>query len=70
MPGVRVKAVCVTGAGDCFNATLAVGLVEGMSLEEAVRNACFAGAYSTQVFGVIDGLPTREQLEAFKESAQ
>ena len=67
VPGVRVKAVCVTGAGDCFNATLAVGLEKGMSLEEAVRNACFAGAYSTQVFGVINGLPTREQLEAFKE---
>ncbi len=68
--GVRVKAVCVTGAGDCFNAAMAVGLAGGLSLEEAVRDACFAGAYSTQVFGVIDGLPTREQLETFKRSAQ
>ena len=69
VPPARVKPVCVTGAGDCFNAALAVGLAEGLNLEAAVRNACFAGAYSTQFFGVIDGLPTREQLKAFKESA-
>ena len=62
---VPVRAVDVTGAGDSFNAALAVGLGEGLTLGEAVRRATYAGAYTTTHLGVIDGLPTRAELEAF-----
>ncbi len=62
---VPVRALDVTGAGDSFNAALAVALGEGHSLREAVRRATYAGAYTATRLGVIDGLPTRVELEAF-----
>ena len=55
-----------TGAGDAFNAALVVGLGEGLSLSQAVEQANYAGAYSTMCLGVIDGLATKAQLEAFR----
>ena len=67
----QVDAVAVTdvvdttGAGDAFNAALAVGLAEGMHLRQAVRQATGAGAYAVGRLGVIDGLATRSQLDAF-----
>jgi sugar/nucleoside kinase (ribokinase family) len=57
----------VTGAGDAFNACLTVNLMRGRLLRDAAREAIFAGAYCTQHLGVIDGLPTRGQLEEFKK---
>ena len=65
VPAVAIKAVDPTGAGDCFNAALAVGLGQGMTLSEAVRRATYAGAYMATHLGVIDGLPTQVQLNAF-----
>ncbi len=70
IPPVKIKPVDVTGAGDSFNAALAVGLGEGLNLRDAVRNANYAGAYTAQFLGVINGLPTRAQLEAFKETTK
>lgn len=64
---VPVSALDVTGAGDCFNAALAVALGEGHSLREAVRRATYAGAYTTTRLGVIDGLPTKAQLKEFAQ---
>ena len=64
---VPVRALDVTGAGDCFNAALAVALGEGHSLREAVRRATYAGAYTTTRLGVIDGLPTKAQLKEFAQ---
>lgn len=68
VPAPKVKALDPTGAGDTFNAALAVGLGEGLSLLDAVEQANYAGAYSVQHLGVIDGLPTKEQLEDFKRT--
>ena len=62
---VAVQALDVTGAGDSFNAALAVGLGGGMDLRSAVEQATRAGAYTATHLGVIDGLPTRAELEAF-----
>ena len=61
VPGIQ--AVDVTGAGDSFNAALAVSLAEGKEIREAVQRASYAGAYAVQHLGVISGLPTREELE-------
>ena len=65
VPAVPVQALDVTGAGDSFNAALAVSLAGGMDLRSAVEQATRAGAYTTTHLGVIDGLPTRAELEAF-----
>jgi ribokinase len=68
MPPVQVQAVDVTGAGDSFNAALAVALAEGLALPAAVWQAGIAGAYTVTHLGVINGLPTRIELEAFQRS--
>ena len=60
-----VQALDVTGAGDSFNAMLAVGLGGGMDMQSAVEQATRAGAYTTTHLGVIDGLPTLDDLEAY-----
>ena len=65
IPSVEVQAIDVTGAGDTFTAALAVAICEGSSLRDAVRRATLAGAYATTHLGAIDGLPTREELDAF-----
>ncbi len=67
VPAPKIDALDVTGAGDSFNAALALGLGAGKSLAAAVRHAVRAGAYTALHLGVIGGLPTREQLRAFSE---
>lgn len=67
VPSVTIQAVDVTGAGDSFNASLAVHLGQNMTIEEAVQEAIYSGAYTAMHLGVIDGLPTREQLVQFKQ---
>ena len=62
-----IAAVDVTGAGDSFNAALAVGLGEGLDLRQAAIWASRAGAYAVQHLGVINGLPTRAELSEFTE---
>ena len=62
-----IAAVDVTGAGDSFNAALAVGLGEGLDLRQAAIWASRAGAYAVQHLGVINGLPTRAELLEFTE---
>ncbi len=66
VPPNPVQALDVTGAGDSFNAALAVGLAEGQDLRTAVMQANRAGAYTTTHLGVIDGLPTRAELRDFQ----
>lgn len=59
----KVKTIDTTGAGDCFNATLAVALAEGKTLGEAVHMANTSATLSVQVEGVVESLPTRERVE-------
>lgn len=65
IPAIPIQAVDVTGAGDSFNAALAVSLGDGLNLADAARVAVRAGAYTAMRLGVIAGLPTRAQLERF-----
>lgn len=60
-----VDAVDSTGAGDAFNAGLVVAMSRGHSLEDAIVLGNQAGAYCVTHLGVLDGLPTAEQLAAF-----
>ena len=61
----RVDAVDTTGAGDCFNGVFAAGLVEGLEAAAAARRAAAAAALSVTKPGAREGMPTRQELEAF-----
>lgn len=62
VPAIRVKAVDTTGAGDAFNAGLAVSLASGTSLEDAVRFAVVTGGLAVTKEGVIPSLPYRSEI--------
>ena len=68
VPAFRVDAAEPTGAGDAFTAAIiARSLASGwapLSVED-VRYAAAAGALATTRPGAWDGLPNREQLDAF-----
>jgi ribokinase len=61
--GLSVEVVDTTGAGDAFNAGLAVALAEGRALMEAVRFATCAGALACTRLGVIPALARRETVD-------
>ena len=61
-PGFPVEVVDSTGAGDTFNAALAVFLHEG--LPAAVRKACAAAALSVSKLGAQGGMPRLSDVEA------
>jgi len=63
VPGLAVEVVDTTGAGDAFNAGLAVALAEGKPLVEAVRFANCAGALACTRLGVIPALAHRRAVE-------
>ena len=65
----RVTAVDTTGAGDTFTATLTLGLVEGMSEQEALERACLAATISVTRPGA-QGSPTVTELAAFRTGAK
>ncbi|MGQ9524438.1 MAG: ribokinase [Armatimonadota bacterium] len=69
VPGMRVRAVDATAAGDCFTAALAVALSEGQILRDAVAFANAAAALSVTKLGAQPSLPTRAELEAFLREA-
>jgi ribokinase len=64
LPAYSVDAVDTTGAGDAFAAALAVGLGEGMSLDQAVRFGAATGALATRAMGARAALPARSEVDA------
>ena len=62
IPAPKVKAVDSTGAGDTFNAVLAVRLAEGSSLVDACRAAVDAASQSVTRRFVIPSIPYRSPL--------
>lgn len=67
-PAIEVRPVDTTGAGDAFNAGLAVALGQGSTIEEAVQFAIITGAMAVMKEGVIPSLPRREEVIAFCKS--
>jgi ribokinase len=59
IPSPKVKAVDSTGAGDTFNATLAVRLAEGEVLSKACYDANIEAAKSVGIRFVMPSLPHR-----------
>lgn len=66
-PARKVSAADTTGAGDTFNAALAVMLGKGSTLGDAVVYAANAAAYSVRYPHVMESLPTAEKLAEFYE---
>jgi ribokinase len=65
VPAVRMSAVDTTGAGDAFNAGLAIALACATSLEDAVRFATVTGGLAVTKEGVIPSLPNRDDVLQF-----
>ena len=68
VPAFRVTAVDTTAAGDTFCGCLAVALMEGSPLEQAVRFASAAAAISVTRMGAQPSAPTRQEIDAFLEA--
>ncbi|MFC4525632.1 ribokinase [Dyella halodurans] len=65
-PGFKIEVVDSTGAGDTFNAALAVFLHEG--LPSAVRKSCAAAALSVSRLGAQGGMPRLDELDRWLAS--
>lgn len=65
VPGPRVNVVDTTGAGDVFNAALAVSGSEGASLVEACQFAVRAAALSVTRLGAQRSVPSRAEVNSF-----
>ena len=62
VPGIRVKAIDTTAAGDVFNGALAVALSEGMTMKEAVVFANKSAAISVTRMGAQASAPFRNEI--------
>jgi ribokinase len=63
IPSYKVKAIDTTGAGDTFNAALAVALAEGKSITDSLQFANRAASLSVTKFGAQGGMPLRKEVE-------
>ena len=71
VPGIDVKAVDTTGAGDTFNGVLAICIAEGMDLTEACKYAVTASGVSVSRKYVLNAIPYRNEIEKIlKESEE
>ena len=68
MPSFKVRVVDSTGAGDAFNGGLAVALMRGMALVEAVRFASAVGAVSVTRAGAQPAMPTAREVNRLLKS--
>ncbi|AXY24878.1 2-dehydro-3-deoxygluconokinase [Suicoccus acidiformans] len=68
VPGYSVEVVDTVGAGDGFAVGVTTGLLEGLSLEEAILRGNAIGALQVNHPGDNDGLPTQEQLKVFMDT--
>ncbi|ANC78987.1 ribokinase [Fictibacillus phosphorivorans] len=64
VPSYTVEVTDTTGAGDTFNAALAVALAEGKSITESLQFANRAASLSVTKFGAQGGMPNRSEVEA------
>ncbi len=65
VPAFPVEAIDTVAAGDAFAGGLAVALVEGLSMIEAVRRGCAAGALATLTIGAQVAMSDRDRFDQF-----
>ena len=63
VPGISVKALETTGAGDCFNAGFLYGYLHGKPLETCLRCGNICGGLSTTACGGATAAPTAAEVE-------
>ena len=68
IPSFKVKAVDSTAAGDAFNAGLAVALMRGLTLPDAVRFGAATGALSATRAGAQSSMPTEPEVAQLMKS--
>ncbi len=64
IPPYPCRPVDPVGAGDAFNAAFLAGILEGKDIVLCGKMAAISGALATETHGDIEGLPTKEKLEA------
>jgi ribokinase len=69
-PNLPVETVDTTGAGDAFAGALAVALVEGRALSDAVAFAHAAAALATTQVGALPSLPYRDPVDQLWQAVQ
>ncbi|XMB85979.1 ribokinase [Mycoplasmatota bacterium WC44] len=57
IPSEKVNVVDTTGAGDTFNGALAVGIINGIELEQSIRNANKIASLAVQELGAQTAMP-------------
>jgi sugar/nucleoside kinase (ribokinase family) len=62
VPAFAIQEVDPTGAGDCFDAGLLCGLLEGRPVEDCARWGAAAGALNAGAFGPMEGRISRETI--------
>ena len=67
VPGIPVKAVDTTAAGDCFNGAMARFLATGETFPESLPKANLAAAISVTLPGAIGSLPSWEEFAKFAD---
>jgi ribokinase len=71
IPAIRVLAADTTGAGDSFNAGLALALASGSRLEAALQFAVVTGGLAVTREGVIPSLPRHDEvLQFYRQQGQ
>jgi ribokinase len=64
VPGMPVKAIDTTGAGDCFTGVLAAALDRGLALPDALRRANAAAALCCTRPGTQGSMPAAAETDA------
>jgi 2-dehydro-3-deoxygluconokinase len=67
LPALPVRVVDPVGAGDAFVAGYLAERLAGAPPEDRLRTAVAAGAFAVTVPGDCEGLPSRAELEAFRQ---
>ena len=60
---LKNKVVDTTGAGDAFNAGLAVALTEGQNIRQVIQFANAAGGLSATKIGTAKSMPLRSEID-------
>lgn len=70
VPGIKVKPIDTTGAGDAFDGAFIVGLLEGWEPEETAEFANIVGALTTLGKGAVDPIPRRREVYEFVKAQE
>jgi 2-dehydro-3-deoxygluconokinase len=62
------EVVDPVGAGDAFTAGLISGLLDNMSIHDAIKRGNVLGAFVVQTLGDIEGLPERDSLLSYEHN--